>query len=226
MVPDGAGPSRTTGRREWDWITAGGQGAFREQPQRERPGIGSLGSAGVDIGADQGGLASRAQRRGWRRSCPTSASDVLLDLARKWHDPGSLHFVEEVFDHSDVLDRSGGRDDPQLAQMIDEAVKLGALTGNPVRSVKPLRVTDSEGTALEPDEVKALLATVVDHRLGAAVALLFLQGWRISEVLGLAWQDLDLDAGTARVRRASCTSTGEAGSSVRPRPTALAVSTG
>ena len=176
------------------------------------------------------GLTRAGSRRGHRgeggAGRVTSASDVLLDLARKWHDPGSLHVVEEVFDHSDVLDRSGGRDDPQLAQMIDEAVKLGALTGNPVRSVKPLRVTDSEGTALEPDEVKALLATVVDHRLGAAVALLFLQGWRISEVLGLAWQDLDLDAGTARVRRASCTSTGEAGSSVRPRPTALAVSTG
>ena len=48
-----------------------------------------------------------------------------------------------------------------------------------------------------------MLAAVVDHRLGAAVALLFLEGWRISEVLGLAWEDLDLDAGTARVRRAS-----------------------
>ena len=44
---------------------------------------------------------------------------------------------------------------------------------------------------------------MADHRLGAAVALLFLQGWRVSEVLGLAWEDLDLDAGTAQVRRAS-----------------------
>jgi integrase len=35
------------------------------------------------------------------------------------------------------------------------------------------------------------------------VALLFIQGRRVSEVLGLAWEDLDLDAGTALVRRAS-----------------------
>jgi integrase len=35
------------------------------------------------------------------------------------------------------------------------------------------------------------------------VALLFLQGWRVSEVLGLAWEDVDLDACTALVRRAS-----------------------
>ena len=38
-------------------------------------------------------------------------------------------------------------------------------------------------------------------RLGAAITFLFSQGWRVSEVLGLAWEDLDLDAGTARVCR-------------------------
>jgi len=90
-----------------------------------------------------------------------------------------------------------------LAQIVDEAVKLGALVGNPVRAVKPVRVTDSAGVALEPDETQALLDAVGEHRLAAAVALLFLQGWRVSEALGLAWEDVDLDAGTAQVRRAS-----------------------
>jgi integrase len=90
-----------------------------------------------------------------------------------------------------------------LAQIIDEAVKMGTLVGNPVRSVRPPRLAISDGVALERHETQALLAAVHEHRLGAAVALLFLQGWRISEVLGLAWEDLDLDAGTARVRRAS-----------------------
>jgi integrase len=90
-----------------------------------------------------------------------------------------------------------------LAQVVDEAVKMGALVGNPVRSVKPLRVADSESVALDRDETRALLAAARDHRLGAAVALLFLQGWRVSEVLGLAWEDVDLDAGTALVQRAS-----------------------
>jgi len=31
--------------------------------------------------------------------------------------------------------------------------------------------------------------------------MLFLQGWRVNEVLGLAWQDVDLDAGVTTVRR-------------------------
>lgn len=84
-----------------------------------------------------------------------------------------------------------------LAQVVDEGVKMGALVGNPVRAVKPLRVTDPPGAALDRDQTKALLAAMRDHQLGAAVALLFLQGWRVSEVLGLAWEDLDFDAGSA-----------------------------
>jgi integrase len=90
-----------------------------------------------------------------------------------------------------------------LAQIVDEAVKIGALVGNPVRAVKPVRIAESAGVALDVDQTRALLATIEEHRLAAAVALLFLQGWRVSEVLGLAWEDLDLDAGTAHVRRAS-----------------------
>jgi integrase len=90
-----------------------------------------------------------------------------------------------------------------LAQVVDEAVKLGHLPGNPVRTVKPPRVPDGKEVALERQETWALLAAVGDHPLAAAVALLFLQGWRVSEVLGLAWGDVDLDAGTAIVRRGS-----------------------
>jgi integrase len=90
-----------------------------------------------------------------------------------------------------------------LAQIIDEAVRMGMLAGNPVRAVKPVRIPESGGVALEPDQTRALLDAVSEHRLAAAVALLFLQGWRVSEVLGLAWEDVDLDAGTALVRRAS-----------------------
>jgi len=62
-----------------------------------------------------------------------------------------------------------------LAQVVDEAVKLGALIGNPKRSVKPLRVTEPGGVALALEETKALIAAARDHRVRAAVALLFLQ---------------------------------------------------
>src|SRR4029453_13878959 len=82
-----------------------------------------------------------------------------------------------------------------LAQVVDEAGKMGALVGNPVRAGKAVGVQDSAGVALGRDETRALLAAVADHRLGAAAALLFLQGWRVSEVLGLAWEDVGVEAG-------------------------------
>ena len=50
-----------------------------------------------------------------------------------------------------------------------------------------------------------MISAVAQVRLGAAVTLLFCQGWRVGEVLGLAWEDLDLEAGTARIRRAAPT---------------------
>ena len=37
--------------------------------------------------------------------------------------------------------------------------------------------------------------------LRAVVALCYVQGWRVSEALGLAWQDLNLDTGTVMLRR-------------------------
>ena len=55
---------------------------------------------------------------------------------------------------------------------------------------------------LTADEVVRLIAEVDHHRYAAVVAIMFTVGLRVSEVLGLAWCDIDLDAGTAHVRRA------------------------
>jgi integrase len=87
-------------------------------------------------------------------------------------------------------------------QVFAEAVKFGLIPSNPfdvVRAPRAKRV--SAGRALSVDDAKALIAAAQPLRLGAAVTLLFCQGWRVSEVLGLAWEDLDLEAGTAQIRR-------------------------
>ncbi len=87
-------------------------------------------------------------------------------------------------------------------QAFTEAMKLGLIKANPFDLVKaPRAKRKTAGRALSTAEAKALISAAEDRRLGAAVTLLFCQGWRVSEVLGLAWQDLDLDAGTARIRR-------------------------
>jgi len=83
-----------------------------------------------------------------------------------------------------------------------EAMKLGLIHANPFDLVKPPRgKAKSARRALPAAEAKQLVAAAGELRYGAAVTLLFCQGWRVSEVLGLAWEDLDLGAGTARIRR-------------------------
>ena len=87
-------------------------------------------------------------------------------------------------------------------QAFMEAVKVGLIASSPFDFVKaPKAKRVKAGRALDPDEAKALIRAAESLRLGAAVTLLFCQGWRVSEVLGLAWEDLDLDAGTAQIQR-------------------------
>ena len=87
-------------------------------------------------------------------------------------------------------------------QAFAEAVKVGLIPSNPFNLVRaPQGKRVSAGRALSTNEAKALITAAQSLRLGAAVTLLFVQGWRVSEVLGLAWDDLDLDAGTAQIRR-------------------------
>jgi integrase len=92
---------------------------------------------------------------------------------------------------------------------------LGYIAANPVGRVKLLRQTAEERTArrtLEPADVARLLAALDGSRpVDAALALLVTNGLRASEALGLAWEDFDLDATTAQVRRASTYSGGGIG---------------
>ncbi|MGE3445913.1 MAG: tyrosine-type recombinase/integrase [Acidimicrobiia bacterium] len=90
-----------------------------------------------------------------------------------------------------------------LAQVLDEAVAVGLVPANVATRARPPKVVRKDARALTVDETKALLEAARGDRLAAAVWLLFTCGWRISEVLGLAWGDLDLDAGTATIRRSA-----------------------
>ena len=89
-----------------------------------------------------------------------------------------------------------------LVQVLDEAVNLGLADDNAAKKVRRPRVPKKQRRTLTPTEVGQLL-TACDRRFVAAVALCYVQGWRISEALGLAWQDIDFTEGTARLRRGS-----------------------
>jgi integrase len=95
----------------------------------------------------------------------------------------------------------------RLRQIAQQGVDLGYLRVNPVQRVpapKAAAEERREKRVLDPDETRRLVAALdADRPLDAAVALLFTSGIRVSEALGLAWGDLDLDAGTAIIRRAN-----------------------
>jgi integrase len=81
--------------------------------------------------------------------------------------------------------------------VMSEAVNLGLIALNPVDRVRPPKIRASARRALTAAEARAVVAAGAEDRFGAAIALLFVQGWRVSQVLGLGWSDLDLEAGVA-----------------------------
>lgn len=90
-----------------------------------------------------------------------------------------------------------------LHMVMEQGVIHELIAANPVDRVAAPKVVRSAKRALVSGDARLLIEAAATDRLGAAVALLFVQGWRVSEVLGLAWEDLDLDAGVAVVRRAA-----------------------
>lgn len=129
-------------------------------------------------------------------------ADLNVELVRRW--------LADL--RSDGLAASTVRNArTRLRQVAQAALELDYLTANPVPGVPAPKATADERTrkrSLTPVEIRALLGALDGSRgLDAVVAMLFTSGSRVSEVLGLAWSDLDLDAGTATVRRA-CTYTG------------------
>ena len=89
-----------------------------------------------------------------------------------------------------------------LVQVLDEAVSLGLADDNVAKKVRRPRVPKMTRATLTPVDVAKLL-DACDERFVAAVALCYVQGWRVSEALGLAWHDIDLEDGTVHLRRGS-----------------------
>jgi integrase len=88
-----------------------------------------------------------------------------------------------------------------LYKALKQAVKWSLLSKNVVDSVDPPRVPKREIRPLSEEQVKRLLETAQGDKLEALYILAVHTGMRSGELLGLRWQDLDLQIGTVQVRR-------------------------
>ena len=86
-----------------------------------------------------------------------------------------------------------------------DAVRWGRLSSNPVDCADPPKASGEAHDKLRvwnAEQLGSFLAAVEDDRLFALWRVLAATGMRRGEALGLAWQDVDMEAGSVTIRRA------------------------
>jgi integrase len=88
-----------------------------------------------------------------------------------------------------------------LHKALEQAVKWGALPRNVCKATTPPKPNTKEIHPLDAEQARKILEAACGNRLEALYVLAVTAGLRIGELLGLIWEDIDLDAETLRVRR-------------------------
>jgi integrase len=86
-----------------------------------------------------------------------------------------------------------------LHKALNDAQRNGLVARNVADHAELPRADRPEPEAWTADELRAFLAHIADHRLYAAWQTMVATGLRRSELLGLAWRNVDLDAGRLAV---------------------------
>ena len=95
-----------------------------------------------------------------------------------------------------------------LHRALADALRWGLVGRNVCDTVKPPKVQAAEMRALSPDQARQLLSAAKGDPLEALYVLAVTVGLRQGELLGLKWQDVDLDGGRLQVRRSIAWLTG------------------
>lgn len=88
-----------------------------------------------------------------------------------------------------------------LKSALEHAVREEEIPRNVARNVRTGTPRPRRFEPLTADEARQFLTAVRGHRLHALFELALHTGLRKGELLGLRWEDLDLDRGTAAIRR-------------------------
>jgi integrase len=88
-----------------------------------------------------------------------------------------------------------------LHKALKQAVADGLIPRNATEAVRPPQVRREEIHPLTPEQVKTLFAAAKGDRLEALYTLAVTTGLRQGELLGLKWDDVDMESSTLQVRR-------------------------
>jgi integrase len=89
-----------------------------------------------------------------------------------------------------------------LRAALNRARKWNLVARNAAELVEPPRVERFRIKPLSPEQARALLEAVKGHRLQALYAVALASGLRVGEILGLRWQEVDLEHGQMAVAQA------------------------
>ena len=95
-----------------------------------------------------------------------------------------------------------------LHKALKQAVNDGLIPRNATEAVKPPQVRRKEIRPLTPEQVKVLLDAASGDRLEGLYTLAVHTGLRQGELLGLKWEDVDLESGSLHVKRTLTTARG------------------
>ena len=87
-----------------------------------------------------------------------------------------------------------------LHRSLGQATKWGIIPRNPASLVDPPKVPQKEFRPLSPEQAGRLLEAAEGDRFYALYVLAITCGLRQGELLGLTWENVDLDKGTLQVR--------------------------
>lgn len=96
-----------------------------------------------------------------------------------------------------------------LREALQQAVEWQLLTANPANATRPPRPTQTEIPMLSPEVLQGLLEAAGKTRLYALIYLAMMTGLRRGELLGLRWEDVDIERRTLAVRQALQRLTGQ-----------------
>jgi len=90
----------------------------------------------------------------------------------------------------------------QLNNIFKRAIQLRLIKYNPITAIEPPKPEKKEAPVLSESEYTKLLQTIKnDFNFFAFISTILFTGLRRSEILGLEWEDVDLDNGILFIRK-------------------------